>query len=49
MVDSSVQTINSWGLRGPEPDTTAPLRGIVLGDSYMQGLFVADDRPPPSA
>jgi hypothetical protein len=46
IVDDSAQTINSWGLRGPEPDTQARWRGIVLGDSYMQGLFVADDRTP---
>ena len=46
VVETSVQTTNSWGLRGPEPDTAAPLRGIVLGDSYMQGLFVAR-RPDP--
>lgn len=43
----SVQTTNSWGLRGPEPDPNAPLRGIVLGDSTMQGLFLADDQTPP--
>jgi hypothetical protein len=46
VVSTSVQTTNSWGLRGPEPDTKAPLRGIVLGDSYMQGLFVGDDQTP---
>lgn len=46
VVPSSVQTTNSWGLRGPEPDTSAPLRGIILGDSYMQGLFVGDDQTP---
>ena len=46
LVASSVQTTNSWGLRGPEPDTAAPLRGIILGDSYMQGLFVGDDQTP---
>jgi hypothetical protein len=46
LVSTSVQTTNSWGLRGPEPDTEAPLRGIVLGDSYMQGLFVGDDQTP---
>jgi hypothetical protein len=46
VVSNSVQTINSWGLRGPEPVTDAPLRGIVLGDSYMQGLFVGDDQTP---
>jgi hypothetical protein len=46
LVPDSAQTTNSWGLRGPEPDTSAPLRGIVLGDSFMQGLFVADDQTP---
>ncbi len=46
LVSNSVQTTNSWGLRGPEPNTNAPLRGIVLGDSYMQGLFVGDDQTP---
>jgi hypothetical protein len=46
VVTTSVQTTNSWGLRGPEPDLEAPLRGIVLGDSYIQGLFVSDDQTP---
>ena len=46
IVEGSVQTTNSWGLRGPEPDTQARWRGIVLGDSYMQGLFVGDDQTP---
>jgi hypothetical protein len=46
VVDGSTQTTNSWGLRGPEPDLTAPWRGIVLGDSYMQGLFVGDHETP---
>ena len=46
IVSGSTQTTNSWGLRGPEPDLTAPWRGIVLGDSYMQGLFVGDDQTP---
>ncbi len=46
IVEGSTQTTNSWGLRGPEPDMTAPFRGIVLGDSYMQGLFVGDDETP---
>ncbi len=46
VVSSSVQTTSSWGLRGPEPDLQAPLRGIILGDSYMQGLFVGDDQTP---
>ena len=44
---SSRQVTNSWGLRGPEPDTDAPLRVLVLGDSYMQGMFVGDDDTPP--
>jgi hypothetical protein len=46
IVSTSAQTTNSWGLRGPEPDSAAALRGIVLGDSYMQGLFVGDDQTP---
>jgi len=46
LVDGSIQTTNSWGLRGPEPDLSAKWRGIVLGDSYMQGLFVDDDQTP---
>ena len=41
-----MQTTNSWGLRGPEPDLTASWRGIALGDSYMQGLFVGDQETP---
>src|SRR4029077_16905488 len=46
IVDESTQTTNSWGLRGPEPDLSARWRGIVLGDSYMQGLFVGDLETP---
>lgn len=46
VVRESVQTTNSWGLRGGEPDPSADLKGIVLGDSYMQGLFVGDDQTP---
>jgi len=46
LVEGSTQTTNSWGLRGPEPDRNAPWRGIVLGDSYMQGLFVGDAETP---
>lgn len=42
----SFQTTNSWGCRGPEPDRTACVRGLILGDSFMQGLFVADDQTP---
>jgi hypothetical protein len=46
IVDGSVQTTNSWGLRGPEPDFSATWRGIALGDSFMQGLFVDDSQTP---
>ncbi len=46
IVEGSTQTTNSWGLRGPEPQIRATWRGIVLGDSYMQGLFVGDDQTP---
>jgi hypothetical protein len=44
---STEQTTNSWGFRGPEPDLDAPVRGIVLGDSFMQGYFVGDADAPP--
>jgi hypothetical protein len=46
IVEGSVQTTNSWGLRGAEPNLRASWRGIVLGDSYMQGLFVGDQDTP---
>ncbi len=46
-IETSRQTANSWGLRGPEPDLAAPLRVLVLGDSYMQGMFIGDDETPP--
>lgn len=46
-LEASRQMTNSWGLRGPEPQPDAPLRGIVLGDSYMQGMFIGDDETPP--
>jgi len=46
-VVESRQSTNSWGLRGPEPELDAPLRGIVLGDSFMQGMFIGDDETPP--
>lgn len=46
IIAGSGQGTNSWGLRGPEPDLKAPVRGLVLGDSYMQGLFVGDDQTP---
>jgi hypothetical protein len=45
--EGSIQTTNSWGLRGPEPDPDATFRGIVLGDSFMQGMFVGDADTPP--
>jgi hypothetical protein len=47
-VPSSVQTTNSWGCRGPEPDPNAPVRVLVLGDSMMQGMLVGDDETPPA-
>ena len=48
VVPESVQSTNSWGCRGPEPDPSAKIRGIVLGDSNMQGLLVGDDQTPPA-
>lgn len=45
--EESRQTTNSWGLRGPEPNPKAARRGIVLGDSFMQGMFVGDPDTPP--
>ncbi|QEH38485.1 hypothetical protein OJF2_70880 [Aquisphaera giovannonii] len=47
VLERSRQVTNSWGLRGPEPDRDAPLRGIVLGDSYMQGMFLGEEQTPP--
>jgi hypothetical protein len=44
--EGSVQTTNSWGLRGPEPDLAADVRGIVLGDSFMQAMFNGDEDTP---
>jgi hypothetical protein len=43
----SIQNTNSWGLRGPEPDPSAPVRGVVLGDSFMQAMFNGDRDTPP--
>ncbi|CAN5829350.1 hypothetical protein BH23PLA1_BH23PLA1_20410 [soil metagenome] len=48
VIEESVQTTNSWGYRGPEPDRSAAVRGIVLGDSVMQGAFVGDEETPPA-
>ena len=45
--EPSLQTTNSWGVRGPEPDVNADLRGLVLGDSFMQGMFNGDADTPP--
>ncbi len=45
--ETSITTTNSWGLRGPEPDLSAPIRGIALGDSFMQGMFNGDNDTPP--
>jgi hypothetical protein len=47
IMPESYQTTNSWGCRGPEPDPAASRRVLVLGDSFMQGIFVADDQTPP--
>ncbi len=44
--EHSVQHTNSWGLRGREPDLTAPIRGVILGDSFMQAMFNGDDETP---
>ncbi len=44
--EGSVQNTNSWGLRGAEPDLSAPVRGIVLGDSFMQAMFNGDGETP---
>ncbi len=47
LVPNSSQLTNSWGCRGPEPDPTAPLRGLILGDSNMQGIFIGENEAPP--
>jgi hypothetical protein len=47
IIPEKVQTTNSWGCRGGEPDMDAPVRGLVLGDSFMQGYLVGDDETPP--
>jgi hypothetical protein len=48
IIPESFQTTNSWGCRGAEPDANAEVRGLVIGDSFMQGIFVADDQTPPA-
>ncbi len=47
VIAESKQMTNSWGLRGPEPELDASLRVMVLGDSFMQGLYIGDDETPP--
>ncbi len=47
IISGPIQTTNSWGCRGPEPDVNCPVRGLVLGDSFMQGFLVDDDETPP--
>jgi hypothetical protein len=46
VVKGSEQKTNSWGLRGPEPNLDAKVRVMVLGDSFMQGMFIGDDVTP---
>jgi hypothetical protein len=45
--EGSVTNTNSWGLRGPEPDPSATIRGVILGDSFMQAMFNGDRDTPP--
>lgn len=47
--EPSLQTTNSWGVRGPEPDLSARVRGLVLGDSFMLGMLNGDADTPPAA
>ena len=47
VVPESVQNTNSWGCRGPEPNLSAPVRIMILGDSMMQGALVSDEQTPP--
>src|SRR5262249_45946206 len=50
IVPGSEQTTNSWGCRGPEPRCEdSVLRGLVLGDSFMQGYFIGDEQTPSMA
>jgi GDSL-like Lipase/Acylhydrolase family len=48
VVVESVQNTNSWGCRGPEPRPLAEIRGLVLGDSCMQGTLIGDLETPPA-
>ena len=47
VVPESLQTTNSWGCRGDEPDPEASIRVIVLGDSMMQGALVGNQETAP--
>jgi hypothetical protein len=50
IVPGSEQTTNSWGCRSPEPRCEdSVLRGLVLGDSFMQGYFIGDEVTPSMA
>ncbi len=49
ILPESVQTTNSWGCRGAEPNRDASVRGLIVGDSFMQGVFVATVGQPPRA
>ena len=44
LVEGSAQTTNSWGLRGPEPDTDTQWRGIVAG-RFLHAGAVRRRRP----
>jgi hypothetical protein len=44
--EGSAQRTNSWGCRGPEPDPNAAVRGVVLGDSFMQAMFNGEGDTP---
>lgn len=48
IVEASRQRTNSWGCRGAEPEPDAPIRGLVLGDSCMQGALIGDAEAPPA-
>ena len=47
-LETSRQTTNSWGSARPRnPIATPRMRVVVLGDSFMQGMFIGDDETPP--
>jgi hypothetical protein len=47
LLPGSEQSTNSWGCRGREPDPSAEVRVLVLGDSMMQAMLLADHQAPP--